>query len=867
MAGLKRIFTWPVGIWQGLPLRNLLFMYIVGVSVCSSVESIPLHKAQQRNDAVLTDRNDSMPLYLGDNGISQPVCNLTANPSDAKEFLRRLLSKQANFAYFRLAFPQNISLKVRDDVFLPFIWVWTTTTRYGAMPYLQFDYDAGKLSFGLLDFYTLRDVYIRFDAEPENCSLELGGRHATYAVGTALGNMTLKYLHGIHEKNYSVFCQIVKLDPNADNKWLFDFSTYFGYWKDPTGYSCCSFYRDKKLSQLKLTCGRRTIKVSDWSSFFYFIAVICFMYLCIPLSLLFDYGFGGTIVSLDSPEVLASSETTATVDDETPLLRGTRSVWGHLSQTDPSDDDWFYLGLDKPITLISMIGTPFKCIGKRFPLLISRMARFFLFAVIIPLPVYVKVMYYRLIFRFSITERMKVGIPVGFLSMPYGISGSAANWLTIFGGPIVVFGVYLTIGQICICAPKNISTCFISVFERENGCKNTLLSMDLSTIELFGSVKMDNKSVHSTLRHLLQGNVFTLLNPSFWKFAFRFCNDRFRRWFCSEIHFCAVTYISVFFYIMLCIAEITLCIVYYGFPTVFCCINFTRAYLKHFASRGKRRVLMYPLIIFSLLFTYYSFFLIFVRGMLFILLVIDYTYIGVIIYPTLALGFVIATGTMLLYLGSSSQKFSDSYLIILHEIVKINLTLKNTSEESDVASIRDEVLILKHLNARTVKELEIGGISIPLTQQQRQILKLTQPAYGSKAASSGITSKLIRWRGPYPGIPRELFFYVVEKHRPLRRAIFVFLVELTAFTVVVTSIVKLIIAFNRLSSFTLPAQVVTAIVLTILPKLNAFFTTQMERNIEKEITINKIKITVDNFYSQRENAWQEQSRRYLIPVV
>lgn len=819
---------------HGVISRFLFFMSMFIVTVLST-------KAYDIAGPRAVDGATDAPGNTDASDRQLPVCNLTVKPSEAIMFARECSRKKASFVYFTLNFEGNISVAKKNNLFYPYSWIWTSNSPNGSFPFLSFDYDFTQLSLGLLKHYVL-DVQLTLTANQDNCSLQLGKKNTTLAIAKALARLVMKNLSQNTGWNANVFCYKKQIRLDRSDKALYHFLTYFGYWKDLTTYSCCRL----KQRNMEIVCDISEIPLSAWSTFFYFIGLLCFMYVPIPLSKFGDYVLlpQGTV---DSPHIPHQNDLH---NEETALLTRATSV-GYQScrgVSSPEEDDWIYLGVHKPVTWSSLLGTPFRCVRGRFPVLMSRLCKMFIFSVLVPLPIYVKIVYYTLSAPSTIAERIKAKIPVGFLSVPYGLSASSSNWLTQFGGPIVVLAIYFTVGQICICIPKNLSATFVSVLMRKGGSQMTLLSLDTKYVERFGAVNMEGKSSHNLVSSLLLGNLFTLLNPLFWRFVYHFCCDRFQKCIrfvnLPRVISCAFALV----YFLFCVIEIVLCVVYYGCPTIFHLVNLIRAFLIHYAPHGTCRALISPLIITCLLATYYVFFLLFIRGIFFILLVFYYTYAGIILYPNVMLGYVIGIGTMLIYLVRSSLKLSDSYMAMFYEIVKINLGLEKETEERGTF-IKGNSLVVKNVDATAIDNLAIGQVSINFTKEQRQLLSLAPDLLCPARIKE---SKYIRWRGACPGIPCELFSHVAEKHRPLRRSVFVYMVELSAFTVLVAAAVNLIVSFNQLHNFTLSSQVVTGVVLSVLPKLNDILTTETDRSVKQELLTNKLKMTVKKYYSKKE---------------
>ncbi|XP_064601365.1 uncharacterized protein LOC135467523 [Liolophura sinensis] len=838
MDGVSKVSS-GVALPYGEICRFLLFLPLLVLPLVSA-------QAYGKSGSQTVDGRFDLRGRIDGTDTQLPVCNLTVNSSDARTFARDCIRRKASFVFFTLKFESNISVIEKHNLFYPYSWIWTSNSSNGSFPFLSFDYDFIHLSLGLLKHYVL-DVQLTLKAEEDNCSLQLGKHSTTLAIAKALGRMVKQNLPPTNGWNASVFCYKKHTRLQPSEKALYHFLTYFGYWKDLTIYSCCRF----KKKDMDIACDISEIPLSAWSTFIYFIGLLCFMYVPIPLSKFGDYVLvpHGTV---DSSDFLHPSDFD---NEETPLLRkANRSRIRSYQRMASRGDNWIFLGVHKPVTWSSLLGTPLRCVRQRFPVLISRLCKMFIFSVLIPLPIYVKIIYYTLSAQSTITERIRVKIPVGFLSLPYGFSASHSNWLTHFGGPMVVLGIYFTVGQFCICIPKNLSACFVSVLKREGRYQMTLLSLDTKLVERFGAVNLEGKSSHNLVSSLLLGNLFTLINPSFWGFVYQFCCKRFQRCIRALNLPLVISCALGLLYFLFCVIEIALCVVYYGCPTIFHLINLIRAFLIYYAPHGSCRALISPFIITCLLANYYAFFLLFIRGIFFILLVFYYTYAGIILYPNITLGYVIGIGTMLIYLVRSSLKLSDSYMAMFYEIVKINLALEKETKEKGTV-VKGKSLVVKNVDAAAIENLAIGEVSINFTKEQRQLLSLAPTLLDTDRKKE---SMYIRWRGASPGIPSELFRYVAEKHRPLRRSVFVYLVELSAFTVLVAAAVNLIVSFNQLHNFTVSSQVLTGAVLTVLPKLNDILTTEAERAVKQELLTNKLKMTVKKFYSikERENEFQ-----------
>ncbi|XP_060579266.1 uncharacterized protein LOC132736188 [Ruditapes philippinarum] len=284
------------------------------------------------------------------------------------------------------------------------------------------------------------------------------------------------------------------------------------------------------------------------------------------------------------------------------------------------------------------------------------------------------------------------------------------------------------------------------------------------------------------LHRLLLAHIFMLIHSRFWKQSVKLFYVRWKNIIFSMMYnrlqnlFIAIMLSALLLpvYIVFCMTELLLAVIYYLFPVVNCFFivlnSFCIQYYDCFHRRGfvvkccKHIFLIPMLILFSI--SWYTYCLIFFDGFWFLCRIIMLTYSGIVAYPQLSYGYLVLVFMTLFYVAESINSFGESY----RELLKVSL----------------------------------------------KACEKFQQKYDDDAEMDQDKIKSIRTKY---GIKTELFDLIICSNLPRKNQLLITMLKLTSVIIVLIISVELLVTFDKLKELSIVMHVFTVLFVCALPKI------------------------------------------------
>lgn len=374
-------------------------------------------------------------------------------------------------------------------------------------------------------------------------------------------------------------------------------------------------------------------------------------------------------------------------------------------------------------------------------------------------------------------ELVKHGVPLAFRSMAVGYTHSKKNFMPTIGGPYVGLGIYLATTILLVTIPRDFEKFLNKGIPNNLKLSTSPLTIDIRTKARLGSVyNIERQSGYDRLYNLMKAHIYMLLNPSFWSLAIQMQVRRFV-WLIKRLTkntvllVILVIVLFVPYILIVCTIELILSIIYYGFPivlffqvTVLAYYKGIRSCFDRFGKPGKITQHICTLItILFIVFNMYILSIVFVDSCHFITRMLIFTFTGFIAFPSSTYGYFVFIITILMYITESVHHIRSTYSKLFKYVSRNCDTIRRTNMFPDVhvSKMEDDV----------------------------------------------------------PMISRDLFIYVVSRHKPIRIEIFFSVLKLVFITFLLYIASHTIVTLQRVWDLNPLTQVVTALFVCLVPKL------------------------------------------------
>ncbi|KAH3771929.1 uncharacterized protein LOC127846676 [Dreissena polymorpha] len=685
---------------------------------------------------------------------NHPFCEFAVTNISKTYFKNRIHWYEPDFITFQLTLLNDSFVRnATQEVFHPDEWFWTYNTSHGEYPYLYLNFDFGLLTFGLLEQKTEHVDFVRLNVTSKGkCVLSIGDNSTNTYIAHALSEIFDQVGDEDLTRFKTLYFCYMSIDKNANRTWAYTAGVYFNYPVPFIQYTCCIMkYNYYSKTFIQSTCSFKPQKWSLCTIGPYVIGIIIFLYFPIVLFRFFH--------TLTSDELIQSYD---------------HELLSDLSTNSPSttwlEDTWIFLDGNSPLTLSYLASSLFSGFKRSHPVMFSRFRRLFCL-ILVPTFLFLKVLLYRngtgkmgyggKEMKIMVQDIVGVGTPIGFLSILGNSSDARKTFVPFLGGPFGMLGAYLTIGIVLIVMPRSLKQIVENGMPRKRKWSTLFLSVD--EILRMAMLKPKTEPGYHRAAAVFTGSFYMLFNRPFWHKLFYEQKMRFSYvWMWSKS-----VYMFVFLFLVLLSAfEIFVCVVYNLIPFFnFAVISVKGAVLTIVAQRrycyiNCARVLFNsPLawlivLICSGLFTIfaYTLCLIYIESFMFISQITIMCFVAVIVTPTTAFGFLFFVLVLVVYLAKLARGFGDVYFDLLSIAIEKSLHIEAPVNQ---IFIQDGNIEIPNICARHVKSIRIKGTILDVSDNTLQKINRSQ-----------VQHKTMQ-RGNTHGIPKDLFKYLIERHRPV----------------------------------------------------------------------------------------------------
>ncbi|XP_052094812.1 uncharacterized protein LOC127730434 [Mytilus californianus] len=728
------------------------------------------------------------------------TCNFSIDGNSANHLKSQFRETESLSAKIRLHFESAV--KSTNDTILPTDWIMTTRGKYGGDFFTAWPVDYFLYSFGFLDSRTLSDILLNITVNPPGCDVLIGNTNTDCGITEALLTNIQIPSKESHYNHSLKWCYIKEYKGVRDTIW-YTMRIYFGLPYAMFGFRCCQ--EDEK----GISCeDEYNMKWNGYQVLPYYVGIVFFCFF--PILLM---------------------KFSARAMDSGNKFKDKLNIYEDL---DSDKDEWLYLQNRSPVTFSKLVLGMFG-LGIKHPVTASRIRRvIFVFAA--PIAIYAEILMYHFGWPELVPALVKAKIPFGFASIAGGIVDCHPLFLPMIGGPFVALLTYLMIGIIVLALPRDLGNAVEKGISSDGNGRWTLLRLHIVTIEELSLKSCVNKIGYHKVHAVLKANIFMLINPTFWQFVVNFIVKRWKQlmlrvYTAVPSNQCIQYLIFVFlllFYVVICFTEIILCILYYGIPIFKFLTTTVNGYTMYLNRQflDRHQVLKVFFMIFSpLCLVYYLFMscIVISESFNFLAKIIFFVYLSIVIFPNFSFSFVYSIIMLLFFIYHIIIEIEKDYFELLHQTIKAVKHMKaekSERKETQVTDLSESTVVIK-------QEMVVIGEHNSYEQDQ------------------------LREKNKLPGIQRDLYEYVVRKHRPLHIAIFMTVIQICIMTFLVFASIIYVSRFVDVQETDEKHEifhVISILLITILPNLvHRVFTPKINNKVRKH----KIRQTVDNFYHMR----------------
>ncbi|XP_069124252.1 uncharacterized protein [Argopecten irradians] len=442
------------------------------------------------------------------------------------------------------------------------------------------------------------------------------------------------------------------------------------------------------------------------------------------------------------------------------------------SATETKPKEWISFN---PISLWWIISQPIRRVCDNMPRTGSRLCRL-VFALLSLSVIIVKITLHGIYQTDFVVASVRQGSPMDFLSVLAGHDLAKDNFLSDFGGPFIALGLYIVGAILFLCVPNNLSKELARGLPQNSGKGTSLtpLSISVGDRQRLTYSNIEDSNGYDQLSSAMVKNFFMLLNPSFTGYVFKI---QLRRLQAMLSYFtvngnCIICVLFVALlpcYLIVCLVEMAICIVFYGMPILFFMFVILRGYCLGAWNRVRTHHICYkclvllfiPLLITSLTYVIYVLNIVFVDSFLFLSRVVIFTYTGLFAYTTQSSGYFVLYITVIMYIGDSIQKLKTEYTNIFNNVLELCKIYAEKHGTDKVYSIVDDVACM----------------------------------------------------------PSDLFMSVVNRYQPLRVQLFKAILKITIISIVLYLSVELLVSFEKFKELQTLTQAITTLFVCSVPKI------------------------------------------------
>ncbi|XP_060604581.1 uncharacterized protein LOC132757341 [Ruditapes philippinarum] len=568
---------------------SLLFLVIFSLSHTQGTKSsnftIPAQGGVLNSDVSKQVHNDNSTAIVRLPPHVTNACKVVVKNPSAKIFQQVLKKHNPHFVQFHIQLQSKTHLyKVNKtaDVFQPGRWYWTLGLDSKPYQFLSWDIRYGILSFGLLDFKTALVPKIFMQVYGE-CNLTLGTEETSSIITNALIPLiTIEHTFNEAVQNEENFFCYLTFDNNMRDKIVYLASVYFLYPITYFNYNCCFLKYNFTSETFNDNCSKEKGH-KYWThviSFNIILGILIIGFCPIPLFKLFAW-----LSQSDGIKVVPGS------DDEN------------------DQKEWVYANGEHPLSFFDIMSFEGIGIDKKWPVLVSRIRRFFCL-ILAPLVIYIELYMntdgigvWTKGDKITVKDAVDVGTPVGFMALLGDPSNRHKVFVPALGGAVGITALYFVLGFFYLVLPKSLKSVVNNGLPNSNALYESFgINSDtegqrfrcivIKSPLLFGArdiIKMSKINVGAGLLEcgytkggtLMRCNFYMLFTSQFWRLVWhiqisRICFIRDR----MPMILCLLGVICIPIYIAICLLEMLMCILYFGVPFFFFLVIMIRAAMR-----------------------------------------------------------------------------------------------------------------------------------------------------------------------------------------------------------------------------------------------------------------------------------------------
>ena len=326
--------------------------------------------------------------------------------------------------------------------------------------------------------------------------------------------------------------------------------------------------------------------------------------------------------------------------------------------------------------------------------------------------------------------------------------------------------------------------------------------------------------IPKTIPQTLKKKFLMLLNRSFWAQASKLFITRFKMAVYPILkrisrHCCIVKVLGLpllLIYIVFCVVELVLSLLYYAFPCFSCFFIFIKAYAKltrevvteRMNINQKLSLIPTVAVIGIFMYSWYMYCVIFFDSIWFLIKIVTFTYTGVIAYPRISYGYLIIVFMTLYYISESFNSFKKNYQNLLSVSIK---ACKKVYEDLE--------------SNQAVTYLYENGIKV------------------------------------------DLWNFIIERHRPKRIQVAYTLFQLFVIISILIVSLELLFKFDKFRDLSLMVHVFTALFICALPKIiqSMCIAVRGKRRREKKLLL-EIKETITEYLNEEAETDQNSAFQF-----
>ncbi|XP_053401898.1 uncharacterized protein LOC128557748 isoform X2 [Mercenaria mercenaria] len=700
-------------------------------------------------------------------------CNIEVLERSKTKFHSQLISRDPNFIQFNLTICDSESARTgfTSDVFQGHRWFWTYNASSGPYPFLSWNLDYGILSFHLLEAKTINIPYVSIKLKsPDSrfgCDFTFGDYKTSLAVTAALiplinvteGGDYIKYPE-------SYFCYLTTRQEyfGSVHYWA---AVYLYYPISFVHYKCCSASLNYTSGEYDKKCQgneKHIAGVHSWTvtkTLPYLLGVLFLLY--------FPVMFFKIAAWLAKEERIYEDLVMVEMADDIECLEFL-------------DDCWKFADGQSPLTLGDLLS--FKTLGlTRHPVIVSRLRRL-LFVLSFPIFIYIQLAMYTEGFgqwrsKITVKDLVKVGTPMGFLALLADADDRRRVFVPILGGPVGVVTIYYTLSLLFIALPRSVKQVVEAGLPSSNLVINSPLFFGTSEIIQMSMINVkarDLKPGYTKASTLMKCRFYMLFTRLFWKELWNIQTERITTFLRPTSTCCRVLLLPLFlpFYVIFCATEVICCIVFHGIPFCTFVSGMLNGGIKSLRYlRGQSLILNavfryrgtcflgVSFVFISFMVYIYVISLVFLVSFGFISQIITHCFVAIIIYPSVSFGYLFFFIVLFYYFINLVRDFGGVYMELLATTVDISRHLSN---ESARIAVYNGQLTVSNVQVENIVDVRINGVSlhVPLN-----ILRTIQTQSAVR----------VKQRNSTYGIPKDLFEYIVKKHRPVHQQVVILCIK------------------------------------------------------------------------------------------